>query len=79
MPLERGVLVTEPKPDFTLSCPIPISQYPNVLLAHGGGGRLMQQLIEKVFFPAFDNPALATRHDASVFSAGSVRLAMTTR
>jgi hypothetical protein len=24
-------------PDFALSCPIPISDYPTVLLAHGGG------------------------------------------
>ena len=33
------------QPDFTLVCPIPIQQYPHVLMAHGGGGKLMHQLI----------------------------------
>ncbi|MCI0618615.1 hydrogenase expression/formation protein HypE, partial [bacterium] len=37
------------KNSFTLTCPVPISKYPKVLLAHGGGGRLMHQLIEKMF------------------------------
>ncbi len=61
-----------------LTCPVPIGAYPTVLLAHGGGGRLMQQLIDQVFAPAFSNPALDARHDAAVLSAGSTRVAMTT-
>lgn len=36
-----------------------------VLLAHGGGGRLMHELLEQIFLPAFDNPALAERHDGA--------------
>jgi hydrogenase expression/formation protein HypE len=36
-----------------------------ILLAHGGGGRLMHELLEKIFLPAFDNPALAERHDGA--------------
>ncbi len=60
------------------SCPIPIQQYPNVLLAHGGGGRLTQQLIEKMFMPAFGNPMLGSRHDGAVFDLSSPRLAFTT-
>ena len=35
------------------ACPLPISDYPHVLLAHGGGGRLTQMLIERVFLEAF--------------------------
>ena len=34
------------KKEFSLSCPIPIQDYPYVLLAHGGGGKLMHQLID---------------------------------
>ena len=64
--------------NFTLSCPIPISDYPAVTLAHGGGGRLTQQLIEKIFAPAFHNPMLDRRHDGAVFTIGGARLAMTT-
>ncbi len=63
---------------FNLTCPVPIGSYPTVLLAHGGGGRLMQQLIDQVFAPAFSNPALDARHDASVLQAGTARIAMTT-
>jgi hydrogenase expression/formation protein HypE len=64
--------------DFTLSCPIPIRQYPQVLLAHGGGGKLMHQLIERMFAPAFDNPLLGARHDGATFSVNGSRLAFTT-
>jgi hydrogenase expression/formation protein HypE len=39
--------------DFKLSCPVPISDYATVQLAHGGGGRLMRDLIEGLFRPAF--------------------------
>jgi hydrogenase expression/formation protein HypE len=35
-------------------------------MAHGGGGRLMHQLIENVFLSAFSNPLLLRRHDGAV-------------
>jgi hydrogenase expression/formation protein HypE len=63
---------------FNLSCPIPISDYPNVLLAHGSGGKLMHNLLEKLMLPAFSNPLLETRHDGAVFPLGNARLAFTT-
>ncbi len=59
-------------------CPIPIEQYPNVLLAHGGGGKLTHQLIEKMFIPAFGNSILGARHDGAVFDISSQKLAFTT-
>ena len=61
-----------------LACPIPISQYPHVLLAHGGGGQLTNQLIETLFVPAFSNPALGARHDGARIEIGGARLAFTT-
>ncbi|MBS1788390.1 MAG: hydrogenase expression/formation protein HypE [Acidobacteria bacterium] len=64
--------------DFTPVCPLPIQQYPHVLLAHGGGGKLMHQLIESVFVPAFSNSLLGARHDGASFSVGDSRLAFTT-
>jgi hydrogenase expression/formation protein HypE len=64
--------------DFALSCPIPISQYPHILLAHGGGGKLMHNLIEKMIVPTFDNPLLQTQHDGAVFELGASKLAFTT-
>ncbi len=64
--------------NLTASCPLPIQNYPQVLLAHGGGGKLMHELIGKVFVAAFQNPLLATQHDAAVFELGGQRLAFTT-
>jgi hydrogenase expression/formation protein HypE len=59
-------------------CPIPIDQYPNVLLAHGGGGKLTHQLIEKMFLPAFGNSMLGARHDGAVIDFPSSKIAFTT-
>ncbi|MCU0783144.1 MAG: hydrogenase expression/formation protein HypE [Verrucomicrobia bacterium] len=63
---------------MTTTCPIPIQQYPHVLMAHGGGGKLMHQLLEKVFGPAFTNPILDTRHDSAQFAVPPGKLALTT-
>jgi hydrogenase expression/formation protein HypE len=68
----------EATPDFSLSCPIPIDDYPHVLLAHGGGGTLMHQLIERMFVPAFRNRFLEARHDGAMLAPDGVRLAFTT-
>lgn len=64
--------------NFAPSCPIPISDYPNVLLAHGSGGKLMHNLLEKLMLPAFSNPLLEARHDGAVFPLGNTKLAFTT-
>jgi hydrogenase expression/formation protein HypE len=64
--------------EFTLQCPLPISDYPTVTLAHGGGGKLMHQLLEKMILPAFDSPIAESRHDGAVFEVGGARLAFTT-
>ena len=66
-----------------LSCPLPLRASERILLAHGGGGRLTNQLIEDIFLPAFSNPALDARHDGALLSYGALlangaQLAMTT-
>jgi hydrogenase expression/formation protein HypE len=66
------------KTSFNPVCPIPISEYPQVLLAHGGGGRLMHNLIGDMFVPEFENPMLSSMHDGAVFGLGKERLAFTT-
>ncbi|HUB15263.1 MAG TPA: hydrogenase expression/formation protein HypE [Acetobacteraceae bacterium] len=47
-------------------------------LTHGAGGRAMQQLIEEVFRPAFDNPILARGDDHATFDVTAGRMAMST-
>jgi hydrogenase expression/formation protein HypE len=60
------------------ACPVPLQRYPEVLMAHGGGGKLTQQLIEELYLPAFDNALLARLHDGSVLEVAGARLAFTT-
>jgi hydrogenase expression/formation protein HypE len=64
--------------NFSLACPIPIQDYPQVLLAHGGGGTLMRDLIEKMFIASFGNAALDMRHDSALVEPGKGRIAFTT-
>ena len=63
---------------FNLSCPVPRVADDRIVLAHGGGGRLTHQLIEKIFIPAFSNAALEQRHDGAIISVNGSRLAFTT-
>jgi hydrogenase expression/formation protein HypE len=63
---------------FNLSCPVPRVADDRIVLAHGGGGRLTHQLIEKIFIPAFSNSMLEQRHDGAVVSVNGARLAFTT-
>ena len=67
-----------PQMEFAPVCPIPIKDYPQIMLAHGGGGKLMHDLIERMFVPAFENPLLGERHDGAVFNVANARLAFTT-
>lgn len=41
--------------DFTLNCPVPISKYPHILLGHGSGGRMMQDLLDHIILPILGN------------------------
>ncbi len=65
-------------PEFAPNCPLPLSVHLQVLLAHGGGGRLTHELVESLFLPAFSNPLLNQRHDGAVIEVGGQRLAFTT-
>ena len=68
-----------PAPDITLSCPLPLAEHSTVQLAHGGGGRLMRNLIEGLFRPAFANGGVpAPAHDSAVVELAGGRWAMTT-
>ena len=63
---------------FEPACPLPVSTKNTVQLAHGGGGRLMQELIQDVFVRAFRNPMLAPLHDGVTWPVEKGTLAFTT-
>ena len=63
---------------YNTVCPVPINRYPNVVMAHGGGGRMTQQLIESVFLPAFGGTVPGERHDGASFDLITGKFAFTT-
>jgi len=64
--------------EFSFTCPLPAPSGNRIQLAHGGGGRLTKQLIDRIFVPAFANPELAELHDGATFASPGQRLAFTT-
>lgn len=61
-----------------LNCPIPITDYERVLLAHGGGGKLMHQLIDKMIYQEFKNEYLDQNHDGAILPTKGMNIAFTT-
>src|SRR5579859_8065944 len=72
-------------PDFSnWSCPLPLVGYPTIVMGHGGGGKLGNELVEHLFVPAFRNAALENLGDAAVLDLraegdrAAARIAMST-
>ncbi len=63
---------------FEPTCPLPLSTKNTIQLAHGGGGRLMQELIQDIFVRAFHNPMLESLHDGATWLVEKGTLAFTT-
>jgi len=60
-------------------CPIPLKQSAKIVLGHGSGGKMTQDLIERTFYPSFENPALLRGDDSAVVvSPPGGKLALTT-
>jgi len=71
--------------EIQLSCPTPLRNHATIQMAHGGGGRLMRDLIEGVFLPAFGSEkktsdSRTAPHDSAVLPLGDTetRIAFTT-
>lgn len=62
----------------SIQCPRPKNDYPRVVMAHGGGGRMTQELLEQIFLRSFDNAALNEREDAALLPPMHGRLAFST-
>ena len=72
-------VATKDAPDFSnWSCPLPLVGYPTIVMGHGGGGKLGNELVEHLFLPAFRNPALENLGDAAVLDLPAGRVAMST-
>ncbi len=60
------------------NCPLPITNYDNIQLAHGSGGRLMAELIDKVFISTFKNDTLVKMEDQATLEVGGNKIVFTT-
>jgi len=60
------------------SCPLPLRDYPTIVMGHGGGGTLSAELVEHIFRPAFANEALDRLGDSAVLARPAGRLAFST-
>ncbi|NUN12095.1 MAG: hydrogenase expression/formation protein HypE [Myxococcales bacterium] len=60
------------------ACPIPVEGGDVVVLAHGGGGRLQEQLLDKLIMPIFANDVLTTRHDGAILPTFGGKTVVTT-
>ena len=59
-------------------CPLPLRDYPRIVLGHGSGGRLSAELIRHLFVPLLANDALSALNDQALLDVEGVRLAFTT-
>jgi hydrogenase expression/formation protein HypE len=63
---------------FPAACPLPLNDYPAIVMAHGGGGKLSRQLVEGIFLPAYGTAELQQLHDGAVLEIAGGRMAFTT-
>jgi hydrogenase expression/formation protein HypE len=61
-----------------MTCPLPLKNYPTIVMGHGSGGRMMADLIQYLFMPEFENDLLRQVGDSTVLDFGNLRLAFTT-
>ncbi len=62
------------------TCPLPFNDYERILLGHGSGGTLSNDLLRKVFLPALGNKTLEGLEDQATLRlpTGTARVAFTT-
>ena len=67
------------RPDFDrMNCPLPLLDHDTIQLAHGAGGRLSADLIDKLILPRFSSAELDRLEDQAVLELPPGRLAFST-
>jgi hydrogenase expression/formation protein HypE len=64
--------------NFEFGCPVIPADDNNIILAHGSGGLLTQQLISDIFAKEFSNEYLDRMHDGAIFTLGGQNFAVST-
>jgi len=54
------------------TCPIPLKNYPTIVMGHGAGGKMMNDLIQHLFASEFHNDLLAQLGDSTTLEASAL-------
>ena len=54
------------------TCPIPLKNYPTIMMGHGAGGKMMNDLIGHLFAPLFDNDLLGQMGDSTALDLSAL-------
>jgi hydrogenase expression/formation protein HypE len=66
-------------PDFGgWTCPVPLQNYPTIVMGHGAGGKMMNDLIRHLFAAEFQNDLLGQLADSTTLNLEAGRFAFTT-
>ncbi len=68
----------KPSGDSSPVCRFPLTEHPHISMAHGGGGRLTDQLVHEMFAPLFESPDSESQHDGALLNIAGSQLAFTT-
>lgn len=60
------------------TCPVPLQNYPTIVMGHGAGGKMMNDLIRHLFAAEFNSPLLGQMADSTTIEVPGGRLAFTT-
>lgn len=63
---------------FNINCPTPYNDSEYVTMAHGGGGKVMNKMIQNLILAELSNPHLDGLHDGSVLTIGNAKIAFST-
>ena len=55
------------------TCPIPLKNYPTIVMGHGAGGKMMNDLIAHLFAPLFDNDLLGQMGDSTALDMSALK------
>lgn len=61
-----------------MNCPIPAHRYDQIVMGHGGGGKLSADLLQSLFLPHFRHPTLGALEDQATLALPAGRVAFTT-
>src|SRR5512138_3710967 len=68
--LQPGVIMSLPSFDGW-TCPVPLQNYPTIVMGHGAGGKMMNDLIRHLFAAEFNNDLLGQLADATTIEPES--------